>query len=105
MRRESKLEGPLERKCCAWFDKRAGERGYQRKYKSPGKRSAPDRIFACWDIDSPRVIFIEFKAEGEEATPKQKDEHAKMRRAGLAVYVCDDFFDFTQIMFSQFGLK
>lgn len=58
---------------------------WHRKFASPGKRSAPDRVFA----KKGRVFFVEFKATGQEPTLLQQHEHALMREAGLTVYVCD----------------
>lgn len=63
---------------------------WQRKFKSPGRRSAPDQIYA----KNGRVFFIEYKATGEDATPLQKQEHKRMRDAGLSVYVCDSREEF-----------
>ena len=50
----------------------AQERGcWVRKFKSPGQRAVPDRIFM-----TPRgvVFFIEFKTLGEKPTPLQDRE-------------------------------
>lgn len=81
--RESSVESRAE----AYADKL----GYwHRKFKSPGRRSAPDRIFKH---QHGIVFFIEFKARGKGATELQKDEHTDMRAAGLTVYVCDNFHD------------
>lgn len=65
-----------------------------RKFTSPQRRSAPDRIFA----KAGRVIFVEFKAPGKAPTPLQADEHAEMRAAGLTVYVCDNKDDFRYLI-------
>lgn len=76
--RESQIEG--------WAVQVARNlRYYARKYKTPSRRSAPDRIFAKHG----RVFFIEFKATGSIPSDLQKEEHRKMRKAGLTVYVCD----------------
>lgn len=56
-----------------------------RKFKSPGRRSAPDDIYA----KNGRVFWIEFKRKGEKPTELQAAEHKRMREAGLTVYVCD----------------
>ena len=55
--RESKLEaaGNAHAKKNGWW---------QRKFKSPGRRSAPDRIYA----KQGRVFFIEYKRKGEKPT-------------------------------------
>lgn len=85
-------ESSLERRACAY----AKKLGYwQRKFKSPGKRSAPDRIFKH---KYGPLFFIEFKARGEPPTALQLEEHAEMRAAGLIVYVCDNFDDAKAIL-------
>jgi hypothetical protein len=86
--RESSVEG----RACTY----ARNLGYwHRKYKSPGKRSAPDRIFKHLHGIA---FFIEFKARGKEPTALQLAEHAEMRAAGLIVYVCDNFDDAKAIL-------
>jgi hypothetical protein len=57
-----------------------------RKFKSPGKRSAPDGVFSHF-LTGP--FWIEFKKEGEAPTAKQLEEHMIMRCQGCRVYVCD----------------
>lgn len=88
------MPGPernVESKSCG----RAETRGwFQSKYKSPGRRSSPDRIFAKHG----RVFFVEFKAPGKDATDLQKIKHAEMRAAGLTVYVCDSVEQFMRIL-------
>jgi hypothetical protein len=76
--RESKVESAgnrLAKKLGFW----------ERKFKSPGRRSAPDRIYA----KNGSVFWIEYKRKGEAPTELQKLEHKRMRAAGLRVYVCD----------------
>lgn len=85
--RESEIE--------SWSGKLAKKRGWwHRKFKSPGKRSAPDRVFA----KNGYVFFVEFKASGEEATDLQDDEHIEMRNYGLSVHVCDSRELFEKIL-------
>jgi hypothetical protein len=87
-------ERNTESKCCG----RAETRGWwQTKYASPGRRSAPDRIFAKFG----RVFFVEFKAPGKDATDLQKEYHKKMRAAGLTVYVCDSVEKFMLILATE----
>lgn len=79
----------------SWAVRLAQKNGWWvRKFKSPGKRSAPDRIFA---IDG-YVFFVEFKATGETATDLQKHEHEEIRDAGINVYVCDSREQFESIL-------
>lgn len=75
--RESTIEAAANRlaKKLGWWE---------RKFKSPGRRSAPDRIYA----KNGHVFFIEFKAPGKRPTPLQLREHKRMRAAGFGVYVC-----------------
>lgn len=76
-------ERNIERACCALAEKQGW---WQRKFKSPGKRSAPDRIFAKEGV----VFFVEFKAPGKKPTPLQAQEHAAMRCHGLVIKVIDE---------------
>ena len=76
---------------------RFGWRGM--KFTSPSYRSVPDRIF----FKHPnRVFFIEFKKWGEEATPKQEAEIARLRAEGFDVFVCDDI-DFGKTIIQLMG--
>lgn len=77
------LEREVEGAVCR-YAKRHG--WLDRKFASPGRRSAPDRMFA----KNGRVFWIEFKAPGKRPTDLQLAEHKRMRQAGLTVYICDD---------------
>jgi hypothetical protein len=77
------LEKDIERSVVEWAKRRGW---WVRKFTSPARRSAPDRIFAY----KGRVVFIEFKAHGKKPTPLQAKEHEDMRAAGLDVHVFDD---------------
>ncbi len=59
------------------------------KFVSPGHRSMPDDIF----MKNGNMFFIEFKAAGKKATPKQLDEHHKLNEAGFMTYVIDNIGD------------
>lgn len=78
------LEKKIESKAVDYAKKKGC---WVRKFQSPGRRSAPDRIFAY----EGSVWWIEFKAPKCEATKLQKSEHSDMRKFGLRVYVCDSF--------------
>lgn len=67
---------------------------WQRKFTSPTRRGAPDRIYAIYG----RVFFVEFKATGQRPTRLQELEHKKIREAGLTVYVCDNVEDAKAIL-------
>jgi hypothetical protein len=86
--RESSLESRAKR-----YAKSLGY--WVRKFQSPGKRSAPDDIFA-----NPFgfVFFIEFKARNKPPTANQLEEHAEMRAHGLTVYVVDNYADACAIL-------
>jgi hypothetical protein len=63
---------------------------WARKFSSPQNRSVPDYIF-CWNG---LQWFVEFKRWGKKPTKQQYEEHAAIREAGGAVWVCDDVDDF-----------
>lgn len=87
-KRESSLEGRAKRY--------ARSLGYWvRKFKTPGRRSAPDDIFKH---PNGIAFFIEFKARDKPPTALQLEEHAEMRAAGLIVYVVDRFDDAKAIL-------
>jgi hypothetical protein len=84
-----------ERDIESWAVRKAVDAGwYVRKFTTPARRSAPDRIFGKAD----NVFWIEFKAPGEKPTPLQAAEHGAMRAFGLRVYVCDSREGFHEIM-------
>lgn len=68
-----------------------------RKFKSPGRRSAPDDIFA----KDGHVFFVEFKASGCLPTPLQLEEHRGMIAHGLTVWVCDNRESFKNILYRE----
>ena len=78
--RESQIELPVVARA-----ERAGF--YVRKVQWPGRRSAPDRLFAH---PVRGTVWIEFKRPGEDATLAQQMEHRRMREAGMEVHVCDN---------------
>lgn len=56
------------------------------KFKTPGRRHAPDRI--CLGRGAV-VFFVECKKFGEEPRDGQLREHARLRRMGFEVHVVD----------------
>jgi hypothetical protein len=71
-----------------------------RKYKSPGQRFVPDRIFfgpGGW------IFFIEFKAPGKKPNKGQAEEHQKLRDRGFDVFVVDNIGD-GYIIVDQYSL-
>ena len=75
------LERDIEKALC----KRVKElKGLCEKFRSPEKRSVPDRIIT---LRSNRIIFVELKAPGKDATKPQKRDHNKRRALGCDVRV------------------
>ncbi len=68
---------------------------FVRKVSWPGRKHAPDRVFAR---DDRGTVWIEFKAPGEEARAGQAREHERMRRAGMEVHVCDEIEDALRVL-------
>lgn len=76
--RESAIEGKVchDAEAEGWFC---------RKLSWIGRTGAPDRLF----VKGGRVVFIEFKAPGEEPRADQLREHKRLREHGAEVYVVD----------------
>lgn len=77
--KESEIEGTVKT-----YARRKGWKVY--KFRSPGKRAAPDDIF----LRSGICFFIEFKRPGKEATVAQAEYHKHIRGAGFKVFVIDN---------------
>ncbi len=60
--------------------------GMCEKFTSPGRRSVPDRIVS---LPGGRIIFVELKAPGKDATAKQQADHERRRALGFDVRVID----------------
>lgn len=76
--------------------KRAQRAGYfVRKVQWVGRVGAPDRLFARKDRGQ---VYIEFKKPGGEARRSQREEHRRMREAGIEVHVCDNVHDALRIL-------
>ena len=60
--------------------------GVSEKYKTPGRRSAPDQI--CL-FPHEQMFWVECKAPGKKPTPKQHEDHKRRRALGFKVYVVD----------------
>lgn len=64
--------------------KRAKERGFlSRKVSWPGRRGAPDRLFA----KPGRLFFVELKQPTGSTSANQEREIREMREAGIEVHV------------------
>jgi len=79
------LEKDVEDAVCKYARYRYGMKA--EKFTSPGRRAVPDRLFSA---PNGFAFFIEFKAPGKIATPKQQSDHAERRKLGFQVFVVDD---------------
>ncbi len=78
------LEKEIEKRVCEY----AQSKGWLTyKFTSPARHAVPDRMFIA---PGGRVIFVEFKREGQKPTVPQEREHARLRAQGVAVYVVDN---------------
>jgi hypothetical protein len=89
-----RLERDLEA-ACGRLSAAAG--WFHRKYKGPGRRAHPDRLFA----KGGRAVWIEFKLPGCAPTPLQWLEISAMRAAGLEVHVIDNIADFEAVLHAE----
>lgn len=81
------LEADLEKDAIKF----ARHRGwFSRKYKGPGRRSHPDRLFA----KAGKIFWVEFKRWPAEPTELQWEEIGAMRAVGLDVLFIDSIEDF-----------
>lgn len=66
--------------------------GMAEKFKSPGRRSVPDRLVSMPATRACRgahVIFVELKAPGRKPTSAQQRDHQRRRAMGFRVDVLD----------------
>lgn len=67
--------------------------GEVRKVQWVGRRNAPDRLVMLPAAPGPGAwrapIWVELKAPGQQPTPAQRREHARMRAMGQRVLVID----------------
>ena len=85
------LEKKLEKRCT---DVAKVHGWWSRKFSSPSNRGVPDRIF----IKEGKVIFIEFKAPGNEPTPLQLHEIRQIGIHGGRVFWTDNVDKFKMIL-------
>lgn len=81
------LEKKIEKTVCDYARSR-GVEAY--KFTSPARSAVPDRLFIA---PGGRVVFCEFKREGEKPTIPQAREHQRLRVLGMRVYVIDNIDD------------
>lgn len=76
-------EGALKAEVIKW----ARRQGWtHRKVSYEGRGGAPDD----WFFKAPgRLVIVEFKATGEEPTPRQAREIGRWREAGFSVHTID----------------
>lgn len=86
MEHDDPLEADIEAATIGWAERRGW---FQRKYKGPGRRSHPDRLF----IRHGTVLWIEFKRAGKEPTDLQWREIRKMLAHGALVFWVDNLDD------------
>ena len=76
------LESVIEQRVYAW----ASAHGwYPKKMATPGRRGTADHYFHGFG----RIVVVEFKRPGERPRGSQSEEHAKLMRHGIRVYVID----------------
>lgn len=85
MAKRKRLESSIE-EACLKYAKVRWPKMLIRKMNGMGSRSWPDRMF----LFQGRVLFIEFKREGEEPTPLQKKMHEELAAQGFDVRVVDN---------------
>lgn len=85
------LEKKLEKRCT---DVAKARGWWSRKFSSPSNRGVPDRIF----LKDGDVVFIEFKAPGNEPTNLQEHELMLIRNHGGNATWCDNVDDFKKIL-------
>lgn len=78
------LEKDIERRVC---DYAKSKLWLTYKFTSPNRAAVPDRLFIT---PFGRVIFIEFKREGQKPTLQQLREHERLARQGCTVRVIDN---------------
>ena len=61
--------------------------GIAYKFKSPNRRSVPDRL--CL-LPGGKILFVECKRPGAKVTQLQAREHERLRAMGFEVVVVDD---------------
>ncbi|ALR07419.1 VRR-NUC domain-containing protein [Xylella fastidiosa] len=76
-------ERTIERYLVAQVRAQGGE---IRKVKWSGRHGAPDRIAM---LPNGRTLWVELKAPGQQCTPHQVREHARLRGMGQHVVVVD----------------
>lgn len=95
-------EAELEKKCRKYAKTKGA---WLAKWVSPGVSGVPDDIlfmpyktyYMTLDIDTARVILIEFKRKGKKATKLQQHYIDKLTDMGFEAVIIDDFEDFKEL--------
>jgi len=90
------LESKVERDCCKW----AKSQGIANK-KVRHEVGDPDRVF----LYHGKVLFIEFKREGEDARAIQVYKHKELMDHGFLVLVIDNIDVFKSVVRAWRELK
>ena len=78
-------ESDLERKVCWW----ARAHGWLALKQDPRFHAGiPDRLFV---LPNGRVVWVEFKREGQNVSLIQEAVHGSLKRLGHDVYTIDNF--------------
>lgn len=77
------MEKDIENTVCRYAEKLGV---LQRKFKTPGRRNAPDRLF----LTNGTAFFIEFKDTGKTPRRGQVREAEKLRARGFDVWFVDN---------------
>lgn len=85
-------ESYIEGKVCKYAESLGVE---QRKFVTPNRRSAPDRIFFAM---GGCTLFIEFKKKGGKTTSGQDREISRLKALGFPVHVVDNIEDGKQVI-------
>ena len=85
------LEASIELRAVVFAESRGW---FCRKVKFPGRRNAPDRIFA----KGGRVVFVEFKKVRGIIRVGQAKEAARLLESGVEAYIIDNLADFWNVI-------
>jgi len=91
----------LERNVESYLRNRvARSKGEVRKVQWVGRRGAPDRLV----LMPGGSVWVELKRPRKGAESYQEREHARMRRAGLEIWVCDSADAVDKMLEECFGV-
>ena len=91
-------ESKIEKKAVRLIWRKLGIKGL--KLRIIGETGFPDRLFL---LPGGKPVFIEFKAPGEKARPKQIKIHNDLKELGYIVKVIDNEIDALQAITEALG--